>query len=159
MPLKFHSFRISFRCACIFITALTCITACSRPLQLRVFNNTGGSILLHVTVGSGFATTSKDILVGSGGLSAQFDYYYRYRGPFRISVAGCEVTYSLPLHLLGYPLPYRYDATVQVQLEPDLAMYLVPFDSKTVSDVRLAAQVQGFPLRPISRDCSDGPKI
>jgi hypothetical protein len=138
---------------------LTCVMACSRPLQVRVFNNTGGSIAIHVTAGSGFATTQKDIVVASGGLSPQFDYYYRYRGPFRISAAGCEIAYSLPLHLQGYALPNTYDVPVQVQIEPDLTIYLVRFDAKTVSDVRLSAQVQGFPLRPTSRTCSDGSKI
>lgn len=131
----------------------------SQSLKLRVFNNTGGAITLHVTVLSGIATRWKAIAVGSGGLSAQFDYYHHNRRPFRISAAGCEITYSFPLNLTGYPLGYTYGVPVQAQLEPDLTIYLVPFDAKTVSDVRLlgSLQVQGFPLQPTSRTCSGSP--
>ncbi len=145
----------------LFIATLICITACSQSPKLRVFNNTGGAIALHVTVLSGIATRWKAIEVGSGGLSAQFDYYHHNRRPFRISAAGCEITYSFPLNLTGFPLgSYTYGVPVQAQLEPDLTIFLVPFDAKTVSDVRLSGslQVEGFPLRPTSRTCSDGPK-
>ena len=158
MPLKFNSFRIFFCCTCIVIATLICLAACSQALQVRLFNNTTDPITLHVTTLHGFLSREEDIVVGSG-LAAQFDYPGRI---LRMSAAGCELRYSFPSTFQGYPILRQtsYSVAVQAQLEPNLLMYLVSPDAKTVSDVRLSEsiQVQGFPLQPSSRICSDGPK-
>jgi hypothetical protein len=149
--------RMHFRCTCIPVATMICVAACSQALQVRLFNNTRDPITLHVTTLHGFLEREKDIVVGSG-LSAQFDYP---GGTLRMMASGCEFTYSLPNTFQGYPIPRKtsYGVAVQAQLEPDLVLYLVPYDAKTVSDVKLSdsLQVQGFPLRPSSRTCPHGP--
>jgi hypothetical protein len=149
--------RMHVRCTCVALVTLICVTACSQALQVRLFNNTGYSIVLHVTAGNGFLRTEKDIVVANG-LSDRFDYPGAVTMTLSISVPSCEqVTYSFPKTLQGYPWPRTSssDTTLPVQLEPDLAIYLAPPNAMTVTDVKLSEslQVQGFPLRPSSRTC------
>jgi hypothetical protein len=76
----------------------------------------------------------------------------------RLSAAGCDVTY-LPPHYPKYPVrPHSYNDPVKARIEPDLAIYLVPPETKVVSNVNFSAslQTEGFPLRPSSRTCPHG---
>jgi len=142
------------------IAALTGMAACSKPAQLMLFNNTGAPIKVYLA--PRYAWSRKDITIGSG-MSARFDYPVTNQGwRLRLSASGCEATYSVPhyLNIPHYlsedPLPRdSYDIPVHVQIEPDLAIYLVPPLTKAVVDVGRSAslQVQGLPLRPSSRSC------
>lgn len=130
---------------------LVCISACTPVMQLVTFNNTPGLLEVH------FAR--KDIAIATGS-SARFRYpQSNEKWTVRISASGCEVTYILPHYLLGYTAPIRwFSAPVNVQIEPDLSIYLVPSDTESVSNVSLLASLQsdGFPLRPSSRTCRHG---
>jgi hypothetical protein len=143
--------------ACLLLGVATSVglAACSKALQLRLFNNTKDPITIHLTTLHGFRKEEKNIVIGSH-LSAQFDYQ---SGTLRVSAAGCEITYLLPQDLRGYPFPRASHniPAVEAQLESDMAIYLVPPDTRTVSNVGLLAslQVQGFPMRPSSRSCPD----
>jgi hypothetical protein len=136
---------------CLGIAALICITACSQPLELLLFNNTPNPIDVHLL--------RKNIAIGPGA-SARFKYpATNEEWTLRLSAAGCEVTY-LPPHYPKYPFgPHPYNVPLKAQVEPDLVIYLVPPDTKAVSEVSLSAslQAEGFPLRPSSRACSHGP--
>ncbi len=148
---------VNRRCPLLLLSAVTSvvIVACSQALQVTLFNDTSDPITLHVTMGYGLVQKHRNIVIGSQ-LPARFDYRNRL---LHMSAAGCELTYMLPHTLQGYPFP-RYASdnfSVKAQIEPDLAIYLVPPDTKAVANVGLYAslQVQGFPLRPSSRTCRD----
>jgi hypothetical protein len=144
--------RYPIRYVCVGLATLICVTACSQALQLTLFNNTRDSITIHLIPRHGFRK-ERNIAIGSH-LSARFDYPGR---SLHMSAAGCELTYIVPQTLQGYPFPRQsYNVPVQAQVEPDLAIYLVPFDTKSISDVRRfeALQIRGFPLRPSLRSCS-----
>jgi hypothetical protein len=140
------------RCLCLGAVIALLFDACSRPLQLRLFNNTMDTVIIHLTTLHGFRKKELNIVVGSH-LSAQFDYQSR---TLSVSTGGCELIYPLPQNLHDYPFPRKsYNIPVQAQLNPDLAIYLLPPDVKSISDVGLFAslQLEGFPLRPNMRTC------
>jgi|SRR5580658_1452112 hypothetical protein len=130
---------------------LICIAACTPVMQLVTFNNTHGLIEVH------FAR--KDIAIATGS-SARFRYpQSNEKWTVRIFASGCELTYLLPHYLLGYKAPIQwFSAPVNVQIEPDLSIYLVPSDRGSVSNVSILASLQsdGFPLQPSSRTCHYG---
>jgi hypothetical protein len=136
---------------CVGFASLICCTACSQALQLMLFNNTSSAIEVHLL--------GKNVAIGPGS-SARFKYpATNEEWTLRLSASGCELTY-LPPHYPKYPFgPHPYNVPLKAQVEPDLAIFLVPPDTKAVSDVSLSAslQVQGFPLRPSSRTCPHGP--
>jgi len=145
---------------CLLLTgvaALTGIAACSKPTQLMLFNNTDAPIKVYLA--PRYAWSKKDITIASG-MSARFDYPATSEGwALRLSASGCEATYSVPHYLKAYPFPPQSyegspDKSVKVQIEPDLAVHLIPPSATAIVNVGSASlQVQGFPLRPSSRSC------
>jgi hypothetical protein len=130
---------------------LICITACTPVMQLVPFNNTSGLIEVH------FAR--KDIVIDAGSSARLIYPQSNEKWTLRISASGCEVTYLVPHYLAEYPFQIHwFSAPVNVQVEPDLAIYLVPPDTQAASNVGLFAslQTEGFPLRPTSRTCPNG---
>ena len=143
---------------CVGMIILGCISACSKGLEINLFNNTSGPITVH-SFTQHFVQRERQLLIGSQ-MSARFNYPSR---ELLISVGGCEVRYALPLTLHGYPFPRdTYNVPVQAQLQPDLAIYLLPPGIGTtaaVSDIGAASlHVDGFPLRPSSSGCPDRPR-
>jgi hypothetical protein len=133
------------------LATLACVTACSQPLELLLFNNTSGPIEIHLL--------GKNIAIGPNS-SARFKYPATgEEWTLRLSASGCNLTY-LPPHYPKYPFgPHPYNVPLKAQVEPDLMIYLVPPDTKAVSDVSLFAslQTQGFPLPANARACFHGP--
>jgi hypothetical protein len=105
--------RVHFRCAFVALVTLVGVTGCSHVLEVRLFSNTAGPIVLHVFVLHGYHSEEKDIVVEGGGLSAPFVY----PRTLRMSASGCEFMYRWPKPLQGYPLPLTssYDVTLPVQ--------------------------------------------
>jgi len=138
------------KCACVGIV-MGCVSACSKGLEITLFNNTSDPITVH-SFTQHFVRRERKIRIGSQ-MSARFNYPSR---ELFISVGGCEVRYALPLTLHGYPFPRdTYNILLQAQLQPDLAIYLLPpRATAVVSDVGAASlHVDGFPLRPGSPAC------
>ena len=140
--------KSSIKSACLGLATLICITGCSQALQLQLFNNTSGSIEVHLS--------RKTITIDSGA-SARFKYPATNEGwTLVLSASGCEVKYLAP-HYPKYPFgSHPYDVPLKAQIEPDLAIHLVPPETKVVYDnvnAFVSLQTEGFPLQPSLRAC------
>src|SRR5262245_30556874 len=94
------------------------LNACSKLLQVTLFNNTGEAIEIHAE--------NKDITVAPN----QFDHF-KYpgestNGTFRLSSGGCDYLYEFSPRLDDYGLSYEFERGVQVQVEKDFSIDLLP---------------------------------
>ena len=140
-------FKRATRYICLAFATLICIAACSQSLELMLFNNTAGPIVVHLW--------NKNLTIGAGS-AVRFKYpATNEQWTLRLSAAGCEVTFLSP-HDPKYPVRPGYNYPVKAQVEPDLLVYLVPPETKVVADVSLSKslQTEGFPLRPSTRTCT-----
>jgi len=132
------------------LAMLTMVSACSLKLKILLFNNTRDPVAVHLW---------KRVVVIAPGKSARFNYpepnEWTLR-TLRISTAGCDVSYVVPSDLqhIPWPPPGHY-SPLKAQLEPDLTIFLLPWQTESITSVASlgSAQFDGFPLQPKSRSC------
>jgi len=136
------------------LVAVSSITACSAPLDVTVFNNTGNAI--EVITDHDHGSVESD----------QFDHFQfplsqgsRIFALLRITGGGCDYLYDL--QRASYPDEEwnRGVATagrgIQVQVEKDFSIDLLPADytGKVPAPGEFIPKREGFPLRPFTKKC------
>ena len=119
------------------------IASCSLNLKIEVFNNSNSSLTL--------ITDNKRFAVEPGN-SAQFVYpRIADNHSFDVSIRDCVYRYSVPQSPEGYYDYEGFDGVVLVQLEENLALYLVPPNARPPIEVDSLDrwQVNGFPISPV----------
>jgi len=127
------------------LATLTMVSGCELKLKMLLFNNTSNPVTVHLW---------KRTVVIAPGKSARFNY--PEPKTLRISTAGCNVSYAVPSTLQHPPWPPPgHRSPLKVQLEPDLAIFLLPWQTKSIENVTSfgSMQLDGFPLQPTSRSC------
>jgi len=126
--------------------ALLLAGACSLAFGVALFNNTGEAIEVNWDrEGTPIAPNRFFKFVYYNGL--------RHR-EFELSAGGCEYLYDIPLQIRDYDFN-TFDRGVQVQVEKDFSINLLPVDYKgeIPASSSLFLQREGFPLHPVSRTC------
>ena len=125
----------------------TIFTACSRLLQVTLFNNTGEEIGVR-------AELEKDTIAPN-----RFAHF-KYPGKganrvFRLSSKACEFLYEFPSEIPDYKIEMKFERGIQVQVEKDFSINLLPADyaGDQPAPVTIFLQQEGFPLHPVSRRC------
>ncbi|HKU64427.1 MAG TPA: hypothetical protein VJQ06_05165 [Rhizomicrobium sp.] len=137
------------RCGLFFALFLVSavFTACSKLLQVTLFNNTGEAIELHAE----FETKT---------IAPSRFAHFKYPGQganrvFRLSSNGCVYLYEFPSEIFDYQVEMRFERGIQVQVEKDFGIDLLPMsyegDAPASRDTILRRE--GFPLQPVSRKC------
>lgn len=126
-------------------------TACSRLLQVTLFNNTGEAIELRAEL------TTETIAPGRFA-------HFKYPGQganrvFRLSSNGCEYLYDVSSDF-GYDGDHytassQSDRGIQIQVEKDFSMNLLPdtYAGNVPISREIVLKQKGFPLQPVSRKC------
>ena len=138
------------------LAILALLAACSVATSVRVFNDTGQTIGLRLSIaGTKFERTvwldqgddrliyAPEFIVAPG----KTDMLPIYHGR-------CRYEYEVPKVQGGYFRPGG-GTSVNVQVDPGLSLFLLPVDARArVARTQLAkAQPAGFPMRPVSRTC------
>jgi len=125
----------------------TIFAACSRLLQVTLFNNTGEEIGVR-------AELEKD------NIAPNRFAHFKYPGKgvnrvFRLSSKACEFLYEFPSEISDYQIEMKFERGIQVQVEKDFSVNLLPvaYAGEAPVSSSLFLQREGFPLRPISRTC------
>ena len=157
------------------------LCACQEPPSVRLFNNAGEGLTVHLDKGLEGADRLVDDLVPIPVGTSKRYLGERMRGrKLVVSVGSCDYRYVFPPMNWNSPWGY-HDAQgrwvhagrfpVEVQIEPDLTIYFKDSADalKLTTSERAAvrkhngiapvaklkrAQGHGFPIRPISRTCS-----
>jgi len=123
------------------------LTACSRLLQVTLFNNTGEEIGVR-------AELEKDTIAPN-----RFAHF-KYPGKganrvFRLSSKACEFLYEFPSEIPDYQIEMKFERGIQVQVEKDFSVNLLPvaYAGETPVSSSQFLQRDGFPLQPVSRTC------
>jgi len=123
------------------------LNACSKFLQVTLFNNTGGAIEIHAE--------SKNATIAPN----QFERF-KYpgesaKGVFHLSSGGCEYLYEFSPKLDDYGLSYEFERGVQIQVEKDFSIELLPVSYKGnfPASGEIILKHEGFPLHPVSQKC------
>lgn len=126
------------------------VTACSRILPVTVFNNTGEAI--EVLAGPDTGTIAP-------GKFAEFRYNRFADGRAfslaRIFSGGCEYLYDFPAEIADYQIDMTYERGVQVQVEKDFSINLLPktYDGDAPASGDMVLQREGFPVHPVAKKC------
>jgi hypothetical protein len=123
------------------------LAGCSLKLRVEVFNDTGEA----VTVG-----LDRVRLSIAPGASARLDYPgAQQRWMLFLTTATCKYAYAVPRTLEHVERSARGDAPLEVQIEKDFSIHLLPRTARAIAPVEGFASLQqdGFPLRPASRSC------
>jgi len=129
------------------IPGLFFLTACSRLLQVTLFNNTGEEIGVR-------AELEKDTIAPNR--FARFKYPSEGANRvFRLSSKACEFLYEFPSEISDYKIEMKFERGIQVQVEKDFSVNLLPvaYAGEAPVSSSLFLQREGFPLRPVSRTC------
>ena len=123
------------------------LAACSRLLQVTLFNNTGEAIEVH-------AAGENDKIAPN--------QYSRFKYPgeddnrvFRLSSGMCEYLYDFSPKLNDYGLNMTFERGVQIQVEKDFSIDLLPvtYTGNAPDSGAMILRYEGFPLHPVSRKC------
>jgi hypothetical protein len=142
------------------------LAACQEPPSVRLYNNAREPIVLHLDKGlEGADRMADDLVQVQPGSSRRF-MAERMRGwVLRLTDGPCEVSYAFPRLQWNNPWGY-HDANgawiavgrfpVDVQLQPDLNLYLKPRGTTGAASQQAldSAQAHGFPLAPLSKTCA-----
>ncbi|HKU54106.1 MAG TPA: hypothetical protein VJP60_01985 [Rhizomicrobium sp.] len=122
-------------------------TACSKLLQVTLFNNTGETIALHAE----FETET---------IAPSRFSHFKYPGQganrvFRLSSNSCVYLYEFPSEIVDYPIEMRFERGIQVQVEKDFGIDLLPvsYEGDAPASRDTILRQEGFPLQPVSRKC------
>jgi hypothetical protein len=142
---KYRIFQMKW--AVIVAAVAIALSACSKFLDVRLFNNTGEPMTLRS--GSGSVAIDRQ---GSGQL--------RYPGPnegwkAQVVTARCEYEYVVPQRFDHYPWPWDSSKPLKVQVEKDFSIHLLSPDTESVVSVAGLSTFQqdGFPLKPSASKC------
>ncbi|HVW75204.1 MAG TPA: hypothetical protein VHC39_16320 [Rhizomicrobium sp.] len=133
----------------IAMLAFLGLAACSLSQKIALYNDADTPLTVRIA--------GKLISIAPG-QSAAFAYPQSSENwTLLISDTACEYLYQLPRSLDHYPWKAikAYDDPIMAQVERDHAVYLLPPSADGVADVSAltSGQVDGFPLRPVSRTC------
>ena len=132
------------------LPALICplvLAACSLRLEISLFNDSGEAITI--------ALWHKDLPIEPGQFGV-FDYPGpNENGQVHISAGRCSYIYEVPQGGLPHLRNAGNDGPLNLQVEKDFAIYVLPPDAgSVVSTAELSAfQKDGFPLHPTSKIC------
>src|SRR6185503_14799563 len=122
------------------------LAACPPPSYVTLFNNTGAPVGVeaagdHVTVAPGRFTRLENFWQGSE--------------IFRVSSGGCEYLYDVSSARADYPTDPYTKRGIQIQVEQDLSVNLLPSSYAGEAPVsgEMVLRGNGFPLKPVSRKC------
>jgi hypothetical protein len=129
----------------LFLAPLV-LTACSYMEHATLFNNTGDEIRVDLKV-------EKTVIPGSH--HAEIHYVVASMLEARISGGSCEYLYRVPMELSNYKPDRKLDRGIQIQVEKDLSINLLPADyaGNAPASSSMFLQHEGFPLHPVSRKC------
>ena len=137
--------RHSIFFALLFVSCV--LAACSYPLSATLFNNTGQDVAVN---------WEDDNVAIAANHSGEFHYLNGDRKrEVRLSSGGCEYFYAVPPELKGYVPDRKLERGVQMQVEKDYSIHLLPADYAGEQPAlgTIFLQREGFPLRPVSRRC------
>lgn len=119
--------------------------------EVQVFNHSGQTVVLELTQGRRLA---RDYPITDG--ESRRVHLFQERGGYRMAAGGCDYTYRFARMEMNHPFgEYDYAYPVNVQIEPDFTLWLLPDKTKTVVSTALLGAVSkpGFPLKPVSKTC------
>jgi hypothetical protein len=119
--------------------------------EVRVFNHSGQTVVLKLTQGR---RQARDYPVPDG--KSHRVRLFPERGGYRMTAGGCDYTYRFAGMQVNHPFGgYDYAYPVNVQIEPDFTLQLLPYKTKAVVPAaQLGAMSKpGFPLKPASKTC------
>jgi len=129
-------------------------SACSESPKIAVFNNSGTKILLHVDTQSLFGRRAYELKQGE---HVEVHFGDMLPPGLLLSTLHCDAGYDLPRVGDEYFSPaHGYNPPMQVQVEADLTVTLLPSDAKTVVDSSQLASLErkfGFPVKPLFKQC------
>ncbi|HKU64428.1 MAG TPA: hypothetical protein VJQ06_05170 [Rhizomicrobium sp.] len=137
------------KCCGLFFASLfmVCIAAgCSYVTHATLFNNTGDKIEVE--------WQSKKALIAASD-HAEIDYVISSTLEARVSGGNCEYLYRVSVELRNYRPDRKLDRGIQIQVEKDFSIDLLPTDyaGDAPATSALLLQREGFPLHPVSRKC------
>jgi hypothetical protein len=136
--------RYVFLFALLFVPCV--LTACSYAEDATLFNNTSGEVRLELQ-------GNKTVLSVSG--HAKINLIVGYARTAHLFSGACEYVYDVPLVSNYYRLDRKLDRGIQMQVEKDFSINLLPgnYASDTPSSAEMFLKREGFPLKPVSRKC------
>ena len=136
------------RCGFLFALLLTpcLLTACSYMERATLFNNTTDEITVALRGG-------RTVIAGSS--HAEIHFVVTSELVARISSGECEYYYQVPMQPSSYRPSRKLDRGVQIQLEKDFSINLLPADysGDAPASSGMVLQREGFPVQPVSRKC------
>ncbi|HEX2800657.1 MAG TPA: hypothetical protein VHN73_01190 [Phenylobacterium sp.] len=130
------------------------VAACSLYGRLGVFNNTGSPLIVQMSdglhlPGSGRIGPGNSRSFSNGDVAAHLV----------VESGRCVYSYDLPFPEVAYYRvngdPKRARPLLNVQVEPDFSLLLLPVSAARVARPAELAGVQayGYPVRPVSKTC------
>jgi hypothetical protein len=123
------------------------LSACAYMLSATLFNNTGEDVAVD---------WEDDKVAITANHSGEFHYINGDRKrEVRLASGGCEYLYYVPPELSNYKPDQKLDRGIQIQVERDFRINLLPADY--VGDSPASSETflkrEGFPLQPLSKKC------
>jgi hypothetical protein len=149
----------------LIVLGLALCAGCSETPRIRLFNHSGGMIVLRYERETNTALAAEDVVVRlANGTATTFDAFRTKSRGLRLASPRCDYRYGLPtLDVVGWtsedrakdPNAKGYSYTVPVRVDPDFTIYLLrDRGDENLSIARLKTrQGHGFPLRPTSMIC------
>jgi hypothetical protein len=128
------------------LATLCLLTACSYAEDATLFNNTSGEVELELQ-------GNKTVISTSG--HAKLNLVVGYARTAHLFIGTCEYVYDVPLVSSYYGLDRKLDRGIQMQVEKDFSINLLPGNYAGDAPASRDAFIQreGFPLQPVSRKC------